>query len=88
MTRWTPGATAAVVLTACLGVGWAGAVIAVAAEGPMTRDGLLYVAGIGQTLAGALAALVGIAVGHGNRIGGKHRDHGGGGEGMAPPGGG
>jgi hypothetical protein len=74
MTSWTPGATAAVILTACLGVGWAAAVVAVAVHGgAISTEGMRYVAGLGQTLAGALVAFVGITIGRRNGNGkGNH----------------
>ena len=64
MTTWTPAATAAVILAACLGIGWAAAFITAATAGdPQSREAVTYLAGLGQTVAGAAVALVGISIG-------------------------
>lgn len=60
---WTPAGVVAVILAACLGIGWATAfVAATVADVQISREGLQVLAGLGQTLAGAVATWLGFHV--------------------------
>ena len=61
MDSWTPAGAAVVIIAACLGIGWVSSLMVVMLrDTPLTREGVLFLGGLGQTLAGALAVLLGV----------------------------
>lgn len=61
---WSWPGVVAVVIAASLGAGWCGAlIISAAIPEPVSQDGLSLLDGLGQTLAGALAAYLGYQIG-------------------------
>lgn len=65
----------AVILTACLGIGWVAALTAVAWAGhPLSSDAATYLTGLGHTVAGAAAVVIGYSIRSCRDGEGRHRE--------------